>query len=209
MTTPAGSLQRKVTKAVLRGANGGQLEFEYNPTEISISHNDEGLSDSMGESKGDARSIVSSIATRGATRLVMSSLTFTGEGVQDKVALLLTWVVEDTVKQADGALQKGRRERLRFQWGSKGIGFDYEVELMRFDCTYTRFARNGLPIRVEIRNLTLHVLSHTGDTAGSIGGSGSALTPSASGNTPAGLPPGMELDHNADPTRRLLGKRSP
>lgn len=192
---------------MLRSVNGQVLEFQYNPTEISITHNAEGLSDAIGENKDDARSIVSSIATRGATRLVLSSLTFAGADVQDKVALLMEWVVEDTVKQSDGTSHKGKRERLRFLWGATGTGFDYEVELMRFECTYTRFARDGLPIRVEVRNLTLHVLSQTRQPPGALDGRGSALIPPAAVDGPAGLPTHMQPDSNTDPTRMLLQER--
>lgn len=203
------SLQRNVTKAVLRSAKGQDFTFEYNPTEISISHNAEGLADPVGkDSAEDARSIVSSIATRGSTRLVMSALTFAGENIQDKIGLLVAWVTAETITRPDGTSERGKRERLRFQWGSRGTGFDYEVELMRFECMYTRFAHNGRPTRAEVRNLTLHVLSHTGDTATPADRGGLALPASAIGSGPAGLPPGMKHSHNADPTRTLLKERS-
>ncbi|MEU6631980.1 hypothetical protein ABZ905_27410 [Streptomyces parvus] len=207
MTLPvSGSLQRNVTKALLRSEEQPDkiFTFEYNPTEISLSHNAEGLADQMGgEKTGDTRFIVSSITTRGSTRLIMSPLTFTGDRIQ-KIDLLLDWVIEHTQRQPDGALGAGKRERLRFQWGSKGIGFDYQVELMRFDCTYTRFARNGRPIRAEIRNLTLHVLDHA-DGPAHPGGTSPALTAAAPATgVPAGLPAGTKPDPNADPTRVML-----
>ncbi|MFD5574642.1 CIS tube protein [Streptomyces cadmiisoli] len=206
MTVSTGSsLQRNVSRAVLRSLTGDEFPFEYNPTEITISHNDEGLADPVGrDGRKDDHSIVSSIATRGSTRLVMSTLTFTGEDIQHKIELLLEWVTEDTVTRSDGTKEKGKRERLRFQWGTRGSGFDYEVELMRFDCTYTRFARGGRPVRAEVRNLTLHVLSHTGATPTPAGTGGTA--PAVSDGGPAGLPPGTAPDANADPTRTLLKK---
>ncbi|MEW1615888.1 MULTISPECIES: hypothetical protein [unclassified Streptomyces] len=207
MTLPvSGSLQRNVTKALLRSEEQPDkiFTFEYNPTEISLSHNAEGLSDPMGgEKTGNTQFIVSSITTRGSTRLIMSPLTFTGDRIQD-IAMLLDWVTEHTQKRADGTVEMGKRERLRFQWGSKGIGFDYQVELMRFDCTYTRFARNGRPIRAEIRNLTLHVLDHT-DGPTHLGGTSPALTATApAAGVPAGLPAGTGPDRNADGIRVLL-----
>ncbi|MEV7251166.1 hypothetical protein [Streptomyces cyaneofuscatus] len=207
MTLPvSGALQRNVTKALLRSEEQPDkiFTFEYNPTEISLSHNAEGLSDPMGgEKTQDTRFIVSTITSRGSTRLVMSPLTFTGEHIP-RIGLLLDWVTEHTHKRSDGAMEMGRRERLRFQWGSKGTGFDYQVELMRFDCTYTRFARNGRPIRAEIRNLTLHVLAHT-DGPTSVGGAPPALTaPAPPAGVPAGLPRDAKPDRNADPTRVML-----
>lgn len=204
MTVPTGSaLQRNVSKAVLRGLSGGEFAFEYNPTEISLSHNAEGLSDPVGhDTKKDDHSIVSSIATRGSTRLVMAPLTFTGWDIQQKIDLLLEWVQEKSANRQDGTTEQGKRPRLYFQWGAKGAGFDYEVELMRFDCTYTRFSRNGRPIRAEVRNLTLHVLSHGSATPAAA--TGGATPEAAAGNGPAGLPPGTPADPNADPTRTLL-----
>ncbi|MFI8221224.1 hypothetical protein [Streptomyces sp. NPDC085932] len=204
MTLPSGSaLQRNVSKAVLRDATGGEFTFEYNPTEISLSHNAEGLSDPVGhDTKKDDHSIVSSIATRGSTRLVMATLTFTGWDIQQKIDLLLEWVQEQSANRQDGTTEQGKRPRLRFRWGAKGAGFDYEVELMRFDCTYTRFSRNGRPIRAEVRNLTLHVLSHDG--AASAAGTGSAGPQAVVGGGPAGLPPGTRTNPNTDPTRLML-----
>ncbi|MFJ4966478.1 hypothetical protein EES43_02985 [Streptomyces sp. ADI96-02] len=209
----SGSLQRNVTKAVLRSQKNPDVRFpfEYNPTEISISHNAEGLSDPVGkENAEDSRSIVASIATRGSTRLVLSALTFTGSSIQEKVRLLMDWVVEETVTRADGTTEKGRREPLRFQWGSTGVGFDMEVELMRFDCTYTRFARNGLPIRAEIRNLTLHVLSPSGGASAASGGTPPALSyPAPTPGVPAGLPPGSKPNPNTDVTAAMAKGERP
>ncbi|MFF8831237.1 hypothetical protein [Streptomyces sp. NPDC015131] len=207
MSTPATgtSLQRAVRKAVLRDPAGRKVTFAFNPVQISLSHNAEGLSDPVGQDDGrNDQSLVSSIATRGSTRLILSTLTFVGDGIQNDVALLLGWVTEETVTRPDGTTEKGKRQRLGFQWGTKGSGLDYEVELMRFDCTYTRFARDGRPIRAEVRNLTLHVLSHTGPTPASAGTGSTA--PAVPGGGPAGLPAGAGADPNADPTRTLLGR---
>ncbi|RSS80290.1 hypothetical protein EF919_40710, partial [Streptomyces sp. WAC02707] len=143
---------RKVSKARLKGSKGFEadvIEFQYNPTEISLSHNAEGHADPINKGDNEGRSIIENLATRGSTRLILSSLTFTGDRCQSIVDTLVKWVMP---VQA-GTNEKPRRERLTFEWGVKGAGFHYTVELMRFDCTYTRFTRTGVPIRAEIRNL--------------------------------------------------------
>ncbi|MFD5110364.1 CIS tube protein [Streptomyces cinereoruber] len=150
-------MERSVSKARLKGSKGFDeniIDFHYNPSEIILSHNAEGYADSTSKGENEGRDIFNSLVTRGSTRLILSSLIFTGTTCQSKVETLIDWV---TPMRA-GANQKSRREQLTFEWGAKGAGFHYTVELMRFDCTYTRFTRTGNPIRVEIRNLTLHVL---------------------------------------------------
>ncbi|MEU9255929.1 hypothetical protein AB0D66_29320 [Streptomyces sp. NPDC048270] len=181
------SITRPVTKAVLTGPSG-RIDFQYNPTEISISHNAEGFSDPIGKKEPDDRSVLSGLATRGSTRLILSTLTFTGSQCQTNVARLMKWV-KPSQPQQDG---KPQRERLQFQWGSAGSGFLYEAELMRFDCTYTRFTSTGQPIRVEIRNLTLHVYdeeaaSHDGQAGPLVG---STALPSLRPDSGLGSPGG-------------------
>ncbi|MEW2275509.1 hypothetical protein GTY41_07260 [Streptomyces sp. SID685] len=217
----SGSTPGIVQPAYLRSAEDSKdsIKFEYTPAEISISHNAEGVSDSSGQGadKGDPRSLLDQMATRGSTRLVMSLLTFTGgEQCRRVVEYLCRWV---TPKPAEkGATGQPKREVLKFEWGPPDRGFNYAVELMRFDCTYTRFSRDGQPIRTEVRNLTLHVLDNaaSGDNtrlAPPASGAGrpakpgtgarpSAFTKSASGagNPGAGAP----TDPNADPTREFL-----
>ncbi|MEU8934289.1 hypothetical protein AB0D30_30940 [Streptomyces sp. NPDC048409] len=56
--------------------------------------------------------------------------------------------------------QTKKRPPLKFEWGAAHNGFDFEVELMRFDCSYTRFSPAGMPVRAEVRNLTLHLVTH-------------------------------------------------
>ncbi|MBK3583254.1 hypothetical protein JHN49_05805 [Streptomyces sp. MBT57] len=157
---------RKISKARLKGSKGFEadvIEFQYNPTEISLSHNAEGHADPINKGDNEGRSIIENLATRGSTRLILSSLTFTGDRCQSIVDTLVRWVMPVQID----ANQKPRREQLTFEWGVKGAGFHYAVELMRFDCTFTRFTRTGVPIRAEIRNLTLHVLPNArGERAG-------------------------------------------
>ncbi|MFJ1912739.1 hypothetical protein ACIOGX_12485 [Streptomyces sp. NPDC088147] len=203
--TGGGSLQRVVTRAQLRSRHE-TVVFQFNPTEISISHNAEGLADPIGpQDKEDARAFVHSIATRGSTRLVVSSLVFTGERCQTIVATLMDWVAE---RPPPGGKGKGRREPLRFEWGAADRGFDYSVELMRFDCTYTRFSRGGRPIRAELRNLTLHVLGHGAGDAAERGGHVNPAIGAQRGNRrPAGLPDDAALGPHTDPGRAWVKGR--
>ncbi|MEU9704464.1 hypothetical protein [Streptomyces sp. NPDC047981] len=192
-------MTRLVAKARLSGG-GKNLDFEYNPSEISISHNAEGLSDPMGAKKGDDdRNAWSALATRGSTRLILSPLTFTGDGCQPVVKLLMDWVAQ---KVFDGE-SKSRREILEFKWGAVGKGFHYEVELVRFDCTYTRFTREGRPIRAEVRNVTLNVL---GDAHGGGPGAPSGAVIDAHRGAER-VPAGMDsaIGPNSDPVRSMLG----
>ncbi|MFC8093540.1 hypothetical protein [Streptomyces sp. NPDC057301] len=206
MTVPAGSsLQRNVTKGVLRDGKGKDFTFEYNPTEISLSHNAEGLTDPVGQDSKHDHSLVAAMVTRGSTRLIMSTLVLTGTDIRSRVDLLLEWVVERTQQRPEDTAVAGKRERLTFQWGTTGSGLDYTVELMRFDCTYTRFARDGLPIRAEIRNLTLHVLGRADSApaaAGTVGTAPAAVTP----GVPAGFSPASTPGPGLDPTRNMAGK---
>ncbi|MEU0002520.1 hypothetical protein ABZ069_37045 [Streptomyces microflavus] len=183
-------LVRRISKGRLKGSKGSGphvIDFQYNPTEISLSHNAEGHADPVNKGDNEGRSIIESLATRGSTRLILSSLTFTGDRCQSIVDILIEWVTP----LQEGANQKPRREPLTFEWGVKGAGFHYQVELMRFDCTYTRFTRAGEPIRAEIRNLTLHVLPSSQDSprAGAHGASGA--TP-ANGSWTQATSPGMD-----------------
>ncbi|MFF4983949.1 hypothetical protein ACFY3O_28380 [Streptomyces sp. NPDC001046] len=206
MTVPAGgSLQRNVTKGVLRDGKGKDFTFEYNPTEISLSHNAEGLTDPVGQDSKHDHSLVAAMVTRGSTRLIMSTLVLTGTDIRSRVELLLEWVVERTQQRPEGTTVPGERERLTFQWGTTGTGLDYTVELMRFDCTYTRFTRDGLPIRAEIHNLTLHVLGKadaTPATAGTGGTAPAAVTP----GVPAGFSPASTPGPRQDPTRDMANR---
>ncbi|MFC8956507.1 hypothetical protein ACFT8P_28360 [Streptomyces sp. NPDC057101] len=143
------SLDRVVPRAKLIGFSQ-TIEFQYNPTEINLSHNAEGYADPVSKGDNESRNILAHLATRGSTRLILSSLTFTGDRCQPTVDTLIKWVTP--------LGQTPRREQLEFVWGAVGAGFHYKVELMRFDCTFSRFTRTGRPIRAEIRNLTLHIL---------------------------------------------------
>jgi hypothetical protein len=205
----ANSITRAVSKAKLTGASG-RIEFQYNPTEISISHNAEGYSDPIGKKEADDRSLLHGLATRGATRIILSSLTFTGDNCQSIVDTLMTWVTQfqppSSREQGQLETPKPRRERLQFEWGPVGSGFHYTVELMRFDCTYTRFTRDGRPIRAEVRNLTLHVVG-SNDAAANGGQSrlslGSHRASPGRADAGARIPAGADnpLDANADPVR--------
>ncbi|MFF7738343.1 MULTISPECIES: hypothetical protein [unclassified Streptomyces] len=204
---PSGSsLQRNVAKGVLQDGKGRDFTFEYNPAEISLSHNAEGLTDPVGQDSKRDHSLVAAMVTRGSTRLIMSTLVLTGTDIGSRVELLLEWVVERTQQRPEGTAVPGERERLTFRWGTAGTGLDYTVELMRFDCTYTRFTRDGLPIRAEIRNLTLHVLGRAdaapAAAAGTVGTKPAAVTP----GVPAGFSPGSAPGPRQDPTRDMAAK---
>jgi hypothetical protein len=192
-------LARNVTKARLSSAEGSPLVFEFNPSEISISHNAEGLADPVGTSKGGKSSWQSAIThSYGSTRLVMSTITFSGNDCKSVVVKLMKWVEKPPKR---GGIE-GQRVKLKFEWGSVGRGFLYKVELVRFDCTYTRFTRDGRPIRAEIRNMTLHVLQE-GKDHGAEPGKGSQLKPPTPTRVPAGLD--GQVGPNADPGRALAG----
>ncbi|MEU9979184.1 hypothetical protein [Streptomyces sp. NPDC051014] len=183
------STVRAFSRAKLSGPNG-TVDFEYNPTEISISHNAEGYSEPVKKDGNEGRSMMEALATRGSTRLILAPLTFTGSRCLPSVEMLISWVTPYTSTENG---KKPKRYTLSFEWGSVGSGFHYAVELMRFDCTYSRFTRDGSPIRAEVRNLTLHVLgAHgSGDQA-----DGTSAGIDTSGLTGSG-------DQNSDPLRAL------
>ncbi|MFD4577394.1 hypothetical protein ACFWNK_08395 [Streptomyces sp. NPDC058417] len=206
---PAGSLQRNVARGALRDGRGTEFAFEYNPSEISLSHNAEGLADPIGKDNKHDHSLMAAMVTRGSTRLVMSTLVLTGTDIRSRVDLLLEWVVERTQQRPEGTAVPGERERLTFRWGAAGTGLDYTVELMRFDCTYTRFTRDGVPIRAEVRNLTLHVLGRA-DAAPAAAGTGGTAPAAVRPGVPAGFsadgPPGPREDPTRDMVARLGGR---
>ncbi|MEU8825019.1 hypothetical protein [Streptomyces sp. NPDC048636] len=162
--SPPGSLQRAISPAKLSSAAdpSNRIDFQYTPTEISISHNAEGISDPIGgEKKQGFSGALQSVYSMGSSRLILSPLTFTGRGCDQVVEKLLQWVQpvsKDTSTAAGGTVGAGEHERLVFEWGNSTSGFNYAVQLMRFDCTYTRFTSDGVPVRAEVRNLTMHIL---------------------------------------------------
>ncbi|MFF4934825.1 hypothetical protein ACFY2H_39115 [Streptomyces griseofuscus] len=152
--------------------SGKEVRFDYNPAEIGLAHDaDAGAMyvrpDKPGASSGAGLSAFLSV---GSTRLHFSQLIFVGQGCRDKVDLLCDWVLPNVpltsahsvVLGADGVEAKPQMKRppLRFEWGPAKDGFNIEVELMRFDCSYTRFSATGTPVRAEVRNLTLHLVKH-------------------------------------------------
>ncbi|WP_435241626.1 hypothetical protein [Streptomyces cucumeris] len=170
--SPRGSLQRAVSKARLSSAvdRSQFIELQYNPTEISISHNAEGISDPIGgEKKQGFSGALQSVYSLGSSRLILSLLTFAGRECGEVVEKLLAWVQplsKDTSGAPDGTVGAGEHERLTFEWGNSTAGFNYAVQLMRFDCTYTRFTGDGIPIRAEVRNLTMHILGKSPHSPG-------------------------------------------
>jgi hypothetical protein len=161
---------------LLNTLNQEMVVFDYNPTEIGIAHDaDIGTMyvrpDKPTSSTGAALTAFQSL---GSTRLQFSQLIFVGRKCRDEVEKLRKWVQPSVPAKSaatSSVLTKGgggadgkpqlTRPPLQFIWGTKGDGFDFKVELMRFDCSYTRFSEQGVPIRAEVRNLTLHIVEDT------------------------------------------------
>ncbi|MFJ5646116.1 hypothetical protein [Streptomyces sp. NPDC093223] len=166
------------------------VEFDYNPVEIGLAHDAEPGAMYVNRDKAIASSgaSLSALMSIGSTRLHFSQLLFTGIGCRQVVELLKSWVVPNLqVKQAPSAVgadgkPESKRPPLRFEWGAQTIGFYEEVELVRFDCSFTRFSAQAAPIRAEIRNLTLHLVKHSLDEFAA-----SSATSALSGD-PAGVP---------------------
>lgn len=174
------SLTSNPAQAQLIHATDGQsIVFHYNPTEIGISHDADGSStyvhpDAKAASTAAALSALYSL---GSTRLALPNLVFTGAGCRDIVMRLLKWVTPVT---GGRSVSMGQRPPLRFVWGNPTSGFDLDVELMRFDCTYTRFTGQGVPIRAEVRHLTLHIVQRNPNSSLPPGaGPTAGLAPSA------------------------------
>ncbi|MFQ3561106.1 hypothetical protein QZN11_30555 [Streptomyces gramineus] len=148
------------------------VEFHYNPTEIGLAHDAEPGAMYVNRDKANASTgaSLSAFMSVGSTRLHFSQLLFVGVGCRQVVELLKTWVVPNLeVRQGPSATAadgkpESKRPPLLFEWGTQANGFYEEVELVRFDCSFTRFSTEAAPIRAEIRNLTLHLVTHQLDS---------------------------------------------
>lgn len=157
--------------------------FDYNPTEIGLAHDAEPGAMYVNRDRANASTgaSLSAFMSVGSTRLHFSQLLFVGNDCRQVVDLLKTWVIPNLeVKQGSAAgsttlagvgggmpsataadsRPESKRPPLRFEWGTQTNGFYEEVELVRFDCSFTRFSAEAAPIRAEIRGLTLHLVTH-------------------------------------------------
>jgi len=146
--------------ARLAPAEGGDaVVFAFNPASIVISHmapmqtsNGHGGHHHGGDDKPNV--VVNSTPdeapkANGTTSIVMRALTFTGQEVRATCDRLLGWTLFK--EAAPSALKKQDLPELRFSWGSQ----IYLVNLNQVTINYTRFTRDGTPIRAVV-DLTLH-----------------------------------------------------
>ncbi|MEU9663566.1 hypothetical protein [Streptomyces chartreusis] len=171
---------------------GAPIVFQYNPAEIILAHNADAIAEFVSPGQGGSQPQSASLfGGFMLSKLTLTQCTFTGTQCRTIVSRLLDWVRPRPAAKigahrsssqpssdwqrttptgmggagsTDKTAKEGTRPRLSFEWGSSTGGFGYEVELMRFDSTFTRFTPAGAPIRAEIKNITLQILGELSDT---------------------------------------------
>jgi hypothetical protein len=144
-----GSLKR----ASLTYTKGNQtIEFDYNPESISLGK--------QGKLALSANMVVqeAQLVEQGHVKVSFGNLYFHGKQVEKTVNTLFDWMDPETTdaKTTDGK-STVTPKKLRFQTGGSTDAFQREAVLVGVDAEYTRFTKDGVPIRAKIK-LTLDTL---------------------------------------------------
>lgn len=153
-------LDENAENATLTAQDGsGAVTFDFNPDTIVLSHrvpmqptSGKGPTQkAAGENPGGPMIGLGQMAeAKGIATLSLRSLMFVGTDVKTTCELFYKWTMLTPVQKQNVPQDL---PKLIFRWGP----LHYLVNLNQVTINYTRFARNGTPVRATV-DLTLHVV---------------------------------------------------
>jgi nucleoid-associated protein YgaU len=136
----------KLVRAKLQGIDGGNLEFQFNPTEYSVKKSAKWNTPSRGM-KGEAGAkpeFVSSEPQTISLQIFFDGWESDDETVTDSVDQLFEWLAPSKSSQS---AEKHQPSELEFIWGSNSQLHDRKFYLESVSAKYTMFDRSGNPVR--------------------------------------------------------------
>jgi nucleoid-associated protein YgaU len=136
----------KLVHARLEGVDGGELEFQFNPTEYSVKKSAKWNTPPRGM-KGESGAKPEYVSSEPQT--ITLQIFFDGwesddEDVTDSVDQLFDWLAPSKNSQSS---EKHQPSELKFSWGSNSQLQDRKFYLESVSAKYTMFDRGGKPIR--------------------------------------------------------------
>src|SRR5215469_3593943 len=127
----------------LQDDDGNQVTFDFNPKEISLSHNTSTQAVPTTKQTSQTHATTPHGVSRVSQMMInIQGLVLVGSDVKNRCEQLLAWTFPK------GQDQQAQLPPLRLSWGA--LSFKDHVKLTGTDIRYQRFAADGMPIRAMV-----------------------------------------------------------